>query len=210
MDLDRESPHIMSIVFLLSWGGCASRELGGRSPRLTLGEHSPPAGAVEVATRDVNGAYAIRLSLLDDGGNPLGEGWFVVDTGSPAPLTVGRSFGRGLKLRGGGGRERFVKQIGVNRESICSLVSPLVVARVTGGLDMATPLLINDVDSPGGADGYIGLGMLMRWRSVAFRRRADGGVSVHIDGGPTGGEMLRADTRLIEDAMRDSCADPPG
>lgn len=213
MDLDRETPHILTIDFLLSWGGCARLQLGGKTPSLAMGgEDALPEASVGVATREINGAYAIRLSILGGGddGAPR-EGWFVVDTGSPAPLTVGRSFGEALRLKGGhrSPEERFVKQIGVNRESICSLVSRRVVARVTGThLGMVTPLLLNDVDAPvEGSDGYIGLGMLMMWRSISFRRGGDGVVSLYIEAAEgSDDELPRADTRLIDDAMRSSCS----
>ena len=127
----------------------------------------------------------------------------MVDTGAPAPLTVGKSFGESLGLPGGHQAERFVKQVGVNRETICSLVSPRVTARAAPGIEMETPLLLNDVDTPGGSDGYIGLGMLTQWRGLAFCRRGDDEVTVHIDA-PVGG-TLRASTRLIDDAMVSSC-----
>ena len=206
MDLDRETPHILTIDFLLSFGGGALLELGGRSPRVTVGAPAPPPGSVAVPTRRIHGAYAIRLALEGPAG-AAGEGWFVVDTGSPAPLTVGKSFGEGLGLPGGhqAPGERFVKQVGVNRETICSLVSPRVTARAAPGIEMETPLLLNDVDTPGGSDGYIGLGMLTQWRGLAFCRRGDDEeVTVHIDA-PVGGTPLRASTRLIDDAMVSSC-----
>ena len=206
MDLDESIPHILTIDFLLSWGGSTTLELGGGSPRVTMGLQSHPMG-IEVKTRKINGAYAIRLSILDIDGDILGDGWFIIDTGSPAPLTIGKSFGETLNIRGRhqSQKERFIKQIGVNRESICSLVSPQVIAQVSeSSLHMSTPLLINDGDTHG-SDGYIGLGMLTRWRSVTFHRAMDRDISVHIDAPGDVGDILQADTRLIDDAMRESC-----
>ena len=207
MDMD-QTPDILTVDFLLSWGSCVSLELGGSSPHVTVGEFKPQLGGVEVPTRNVNGAYAIRLSILNAEGVFLEDGWFIIDTGSPAPLTTGRRFGERLKHHEGIGQDipkrRFVKQIGVNRETICSLVSSNVIARV-GTIEMSTPLLLNDIEIPGGVDGYIGLGMLIPWGAVQLRRQeGGGGVRCHINL-PHTPNRLHADTSLIEDAMRDSC-----
>ena len=213
MHLDKETPHILTIDFLLSWGDGVSLELGGECPHMTLGRIPSPPPGFQIATRNINGAYAIRLDILsvvdDDGHTLLGGGWFIIDTGSPAPLTIGRTLGDTLGMgHCQSHSQRFVKQIGVNRESICSLVSRQMVARVPGipQLDIITPILINDVDTPGMSDGYIGIGMLTRWQRVAFHRKVnEDTVSVSIGIGASWTNPLCADTHMIDDAIRDSC-----
>lgn len=146
--------HILTCDFLRHSSPCRMRM---REGRLDLNMDPVTASVTRAGHRMFSpsqmsgGAFLVPLKV---GGVDV---VCTVDTGAPGPISLGRR--AASKVRCGVGDPLSLRQSGIHGEQICS---DLVVAEVdfAGTSLPSVPILLNDTESSGQADGFVGLAFL--------------------------------------------------